>query len=75
MTEASRFIYTLICPLTGPATNCCPGNGLDNLQILEHPKVHIISLQFVIHGYACEHWLIATEPYDRIPTDWNYFLL
>ena len=68
MTEASQCIYTLICPLTGPATNHCPGNGLGHLWIGEHPNVHIILVQLVIHYYASEHWLIATEPYDRIPT-------
>ena len=68
VTEASRCIYTLICPLTGPATNHCPGNGLGHLKIVERPNVHIISLQLLIHYYAWEHWLIATEPYDRIPT-------
>ena len=70
MTEASRYICTLICPLTGPATNHCTGNGLGNLQIVERPNVHIISLQLVIH-YAYEHWLIASEFW--IPTI-NIFL-
>ena len=69
MTEASRCICTLICPLTGPATDHCPGNGLGHLRIVEWLNVHIISLQLIIHGYVCEHWLIATEPYDRIPTE------
>ena len=69
MTEASWCIYTLICPLTGPATNHCPENELGHLWIAEHPNVHLISLQLTIH-YACEYWLIATEPYDRIPTLW-----
>ena len=68
MTEASRCIYTLIFPLTEPATNHCPGNELGYLHIVERPNIHIISLQLVIHYYTCEHWLIATEPYDRIPT-------
>ena len=67
MTEASWCIYTLICQLTGPVTNHCPANGLGHLRMVEHSNVHIISLQLVIHGYACEHWLIATETYDRIP--------
>ena len=68
MTEASWCIYTLICPLTEPATNHCPGNGLGHLRIVECPNVYIISLQLIIH-YACEHWLIAIEPYDKIPTE------
>ena len=71
ITEASRCIYTLICPLTGPATNPCPGNGLGHLLIVKRPNDHIISLQLVIYIYACEHWLIAAEPYDRIPT-WRF---
>ena len=62
MTEASWCIYTLICPLTGPATNHCPGNGLGHFRIVERLNVHIISPQLVIHYYTCEHWLIATEP-------------
>ena len=72
MTEASQCMYTLICPLTGPATNHCPGNGLGHLQIVEHPNVHIISLLLVVH-YAYEHWLIAIEPYDRIPTPFTFY--
>ena len=69
MTEASRCIYIVIYPLTGPAANPCAGNGLDHLWRVERPNVYIISLQLVIHYYyACEHWLIATEPYNRIPT-------
>ena len=68
MNEASQCIYTLICPLTGAATNHCLGH----LWIVECPNVHIISLQLVIH-YACEHWLISTELYDRIPTMVNSF--
>ena len=59
---------TLICPLTGPTTNHCPGNGLGHLQIVERPNVHIISLQLVIHDHTCQQWLIATEPDDRILT-------
>ena len=35
---------------------------------MERPNVHIISLQLVIHDYTCEHWFIATEPYNKIPT-------
>ena len=68
MTEASWCIYTVIYSLTGPATNHCPEIGLSHLWIVERPNVHIISIQFIIHYYACEHWLIATKPYDRIPT-------
>ena len=68
MTEASWCIYTLIYRLIRPTTNHYPGNRLGHLWIVEHPNVHIISLQLVIHGYACEHWLIATESYVRIPT-------
>ena len=45
MTEASRCIYTLICPLSGPTTNHCAGNGLGHLRIVECPNVYIISLQ------------------------------
>ena len=67
MTEASQCICTLICPFTGPTTNHCQGNRLGHLRIVEYPNVHIISLQLLIH-YTCEHWPIATEPYDRIPT-------
>ena len=52
MTEASRCIYTLICPLTEPATNHCPGNGLGHLRIVERPNVHIISLQLVVHDFT-----------------------
>ena len=73
MTEASRCIYTLICSLTRPATYHCPENGLGHLQIVECPNVHMISLQLVIHDYTCEHWLTATEPYDRIPTGIRWF--
>ena len=40
ITEASQCIYTLICPLTGPAINHYPGNGLGHLQIVEYPNVH-----------------------------------
>ena len=71
MTKASRCVYTLIHPLTGPANNHQQENGLSHLQIMEHPNVHIISLQLVIHYLTCEHWFIATEPYDRIPTATN----
>ena len=71
MTEASRCIYTLICPLAGPATNHCPGNGLGHLWIVECPNVHIISLQLIILDDAGEDWLIASEPYDRISTKRN----
>ena len=28
---------------------------------MERANVHMISLQRVIHYYACENWLIATE--------------
>ena len=68
MTEASRYIYTLIYPFTGPATNHCPENRLSHLQLMECPNVHIISLQLVTHHfYTNECWLIATELYKRIP--------
>ena len=53
MTEASQCIYTLIFPHTGPATNHCQGNGLGHFQIVERPYVFIISLQLIIHYYAC----------------------
>ena len=66
MTEATWCIYTLICPLTGPAINHSPGNGVGHLWIVKRPYDHIISL--VIRHHACEQWLIATEPYDRVPT-------
>ena len=52
----------------GSAINHYPRNGLGHLWIVEHPIVHIISLQHVIHYYTCEDWFIATEPQDRIPT-------
>ena len=69
MTKASWYIFTLIYPFTGPATNHCPKNGLSHLRIMECPNVHIISLQLITHRfYANEWWLIATELYKRIPT-------
>ena len=68
MTEASWCLYTLICLFTRPATNYYPGNGFGHLRIVEHPNVYIISLQLVIQSDTCEHWLIATESYDRIST-------
>ena len=70
MTEASSCTYTLICPLTGPATNHCPGNGLGYLRLVERPNVHIISLQLIIHYYACERRLIATEPSIGFQHEW-----
>ena len=48
--------------------NHCSRNRLGHFLIVERPNVHIISIQLLILYYACEHWLIATEPYDRIPT-------
>ena len=69
-TEASRCIYTLTCLLTGPAANHCVGNGLGHLWIVKCPNVHIISLQLFTSTCSSLHmklWLIATEPYDRIP--------
>ena len=68
LTEASQCKYTLICPLTGPATNLCPENGLGHLRIVEGPDVHVISPQLLIHHHACEHRPIATVPYDIILT-------
>ena len=68
MTEVSRCIYAVISPLNGPATNHCPENGLGHHRIVECPNVHRISLQLVIHNDACEHWPIATEPWDWIST-------
>ena len=45
MTEWSQCIYTLLCPFTGPVTNHCARNGFGHLWIVEHPNVHITSLQ------------------------------
>ena len=47
MTEGSRYIYiyTLICPLTGPATNHCAGTGFGHLRKIEYPNVHEFPFQ------------------------------
>ena len=45
MTEASRYIYTLICPITRPAANHCAGTGLGHLRKIEYPNVHVFPFQ------------------------------
>ena len=64
MTEASRYIYTLICPITRPAANHCAGTGLGHLRKIEYPNVHVfpISTVLCIHvfHYAYEHGLSDT---------------
>ena len=77
MTEASQYIYiySLIYPFTGPATNHCPENGLSHLRMMECSNVLIISLQLVTYRfYANEYWLIATKLYERIPIKTTVFL-
>ena len=72
----SRPVYMHVSIATPELpTNHCPGNGLNNLHIVEHPDVHIIfpsSCSSQIHLYAkfntCEQHSSTSTMYNRTST-------
>ena len=87
MTEASRYIYTLICSITRPAANHCAGTGLGFLWKIEYPNVHEFPFQlscvftsFITHMSTdslilcslCTYYLDRAELLSRQSVS-NYF--